>query len=102
MIQIFYIFHSDLKFSSSEQEDSPFHRETKNFTYAKLATMTENFKTTIGSGGFGKVYLGTQKNGSQVAVKLLSSTSTQGPKEFQNEVRIRNIDLLLNIHSTQS
>ena len=49
--------------------------------------ITGNFKTIIGEGGFGKVYLGILKDESQVAVKLLSASSKQGYKEFQAEVR---------------
>ncbi|KAJ0799724.1 putative transferase, protein kinase RLK-Pelle-LRR-I-1 family [Helianthus annuus] len=51
--------------------------------------MTNNFQTAIGKGGFGTVYLGTLKNGKQVAVKLLSESSSQGYNEFQNEVTPR-------------
>ncbi|KAI3709601.1 hypothetical protein L2E82_39367 [Cichorium intybus] len=44
-------------------------------------------------GGFGTVYLGQLKNGNQVAVKLLSTSSSQGYKEFQNEA-----ELLMRVH----
>ncbi|KMZ70034.1 Kinase-like protein, partial [Zostera marina] len=48
----------------------------------------------IGKGGFGNVYHGIDpRNGSQVAIKMLSSTSTQGSKEFQMEA-----NLLTRIH----
>ncbi|KAJ7963104.1 Receptor-like protein kinase family [Quillaja saponaria] len=58
------------------------------FSYSKVLSITDNFKTIIGEGGFGKVYLGTLKNGSQVAAKLLSLSSMQGFKEFQSEARL--------------
>jgi serine/threonine protein kinase len=50
--------------------------------------MTDNFKTIIGEGGFGKVYIGVLQNYTQVAVKILSPSSMQGYKEFQSEVRL--------------
>ncbi|XP_077219616.1 proline-rich receptor-like protein kinase PERK3 isoform X2 [Tasmannia lanceolata] len=42
----------------------------------------------LGEGGFGHVYLGTIKNGVQVAIKKLKSGSGQGEAEFQAEVDI--------------
>ncbi|KAL9345283.1 hypothetical protein Peur_062958 [Populus x canadensis] len=47
------------------------------FTYIEIVSITNNFQTIIGEGGFGKVYLGNLKNGRQVAVKLLSQSSRQ-------------------------
>lgn len=70
------------------------HAESKCFTYAKLAIMTDDFKKPIGRGGFGMVYHGTQNDGSEVAVKLLSTTSNQGRKEFENEVCHQMIDFI--------
>lgn len=57
------------------------------FTYSEIVKITNNFASIIGRGGFGKVYLGTLKNETQVAVKLLGS-SRQGSNEFRNEVDI--------------
>ncbi|KAL6285556.1 hypothetical protein ACE6H2_009946 [Prunus campanulata] len=54
------------------------------FTYSEIVKITNNFASIIGRGGFGKVYLGTLKNETQVAVKLLGS-SRQGSNEFRNE-----------------
>ncbi|PON37030.1 Mitogen-activated protein kinase kinase kinase [Parasponia andersonii] len=70
----------------------------RRFTYEDLKTITNKFdnKKCLGEGGFGKVYLGEVKNGTQVtqvAVKLRSQKSTQGAKEFQNEV-----NNLMNVH----
>jgi len=48
--------------------------------------MTANFKEEIGRGGFGSVFLGYLENGSPVAVKMRSKTSSQGDKEFLAEV----------------
>ena len=59
---------------------------SKKFRYSEVVSITSNFNLLIGEGGFGKVYLGNLNDGTQVAVKLLSSSSKQGHKEFQNEV----------------
>ena len=63
--------------------------ETKKrrFTYSEVIKMTNNFERVVGEGGFGVVCHGTV-NGGQVAVKLLSQSSTQGYKEFKAEVFI--------------
>ncbi|XXG57252.1 hypothetical protein AAC387_Pa03g4459 [Persea americana] len=77
-----------------------FSSEKRRFTYAQVITMTNNFKRSIGKGGFGTVYHGQMSDGTQVAVKMLSQQSVkllshtcQGPDEFQNEVQ-----LLMRIH----
>lgn len=59
----------------------------RSFSYSEIVSITNNFETIIGEGGFGKVYFGTLKDNVQVAVKLLSQNSRQGYKEFQSEVR---------------
>ena len=50
--------------------------------------MTNNFQRVLGEGGFGMVYHGTVNSYEQVAVKVLSESSTQGSKEFKAEVFI--------------
>ncbi|XP_034205258.1 probable LRR receptor-like serine/threonine-protein kinase At4g29180 [Prunus dulcis] len=63
------------------------------FTYSEIVNITNNFKSVIGEGGFGRVYHGSLTHGIEVAIKVLSSSSRQGSDEFQNEV-----DLLFGIH----
>ncbi|KAL0855624.1 hypothetical protein Bca101_060777 [Brassica carinata] len=67
--------------------------KNKRFTYSEVVTMTNNFERVLGKGGFGMVYHGTVNGTEQVAVKMLSHTSSQGYKEFKAEV-----ELLLRVH----
>lgn len=60
--------------------------KNKKFTYKELKLVTANFQEEIGRGGFGAVFLGYLENGSPVAVKMRSKTSSQGDKEFLAEV----------------
>lgn len=56
------------------------------FTLECIEAATEKYKTLIGEGGFGSVYRGILNDGQEVAVKVRSATSTQGTREFENEV----------------
>ncbi|GLJ19732.1 hypothetical protein SUGI_0357380 [Cryptomeria japonica] len=63
-------------------QDKPFL-----FGLEMLAEATENFheKNKLGEGGFG---VGKTRDGNEIAVKKLSVKSTQGKKEFMNEVKL--------------
>ncbi|KAL2499510.1 Leucine-rich repeat protein kinase family protein [Abeliophyllum distichum] len=58
------------------------------FTLEYIEIATEKYKTMIGEGGFGSVYRGTLPDGQEVAVKVRSATSTQGTREFDNELNL--------------
>uniref|UniRef100_A0A5B7BWG1 non-specific serine/threonine protein kinase n=1 Tax=Davidia involucrata TaxID=16924 RepID=A0A5B7BWG1_DAVIN len=77
----------------SNEEGKTLASKNRQFTYAEVVSITNNFQTTLGKGGFGTVYLGNMKDGTQVAVKMLSSSSSQGSKEFQTEA-----ELLMRVH----
>ncbi|XXG57226.1 hypothetical protein AAC387_Pa03g4438 [Persea americana] len=66
--------------------------QNRQFTYAQVVSMTNNFEKSIGRGGFGTVYHGQMTNGTQVAVKMLFlrsiKTPCQGSNEFENEVQL--------------
>ncbi|KAF8388903.1 hypothetical protein HHK36_025584 [Tetracentron sinense] len=58
------------------------------FSYSEVVSITHDFQKVIGRGGFGTVYHGYLKDNTEVAVKMLSLSSTQGSKEFQTEAKL--------------
>lgn len=62
----------------------------KRYSYKELRRATGEFSAAnkVGEGGFGSVYKGTLKDGKVVAIKVLSSESRQGPREFLNELLV--------------
>ncbi|KAH1264602.1 Glucan endo-1,3-beta-glucosidase 1 [Glycine max] len=62
-------------------------RELKDLNM-QTSLFTNNFDISnkIGEGGFGPVYKGILSNGTIIAVKMLSSRSKQGNREFINEI----------------
>uniref|UniRef100_M1D0Q8 Symbiosis receptor-like kinase n=1 Tax=Solanum tuberosum TaxID=4113 RepID=M1D0Q8_SOLTU len=64
------------------------HLRKLNFKLEYIEAITQNYKTLIGEGGFGSVYRGTLPDGVEVAVKVRSATSTQGIREFNNELNL--------------
>ncbi|AET01539.2 putative transferase, protein kinase RLK-Pelle-LRR-I-1 family [Medicago truncatula] len=74
--------------SSNSKERGSMKSKHQRFSYTEILNITDNFKTTIGEGGFGKVYFGILQDQTQVAVKRLSPSSMQGYKEFQSEAQL--------------
>ncbi|RZR87809.1 hypothetical protein BHM03_00015268 [Ensete ventricosum] len=70
-----------------------FELKSRQFTFEDLVVITKSFQHAIGKGGFGIVYLGEFQDGTQVAVKVNSQSSSQGINEFQAEG-----ELLTRIH----
>lgn len=78
--------HSNTSQSNKIVAHELFDFENRQFSYNDLRKITNNFRSNIGTGGFGSVYVGVLENGTQVAVKMRSHTSSQGVKEFLAEV----------------
>ncbi|KAM3285349.1 hypothetical protein P3S67_024148 [Capsicum chacoense] len=62
--------------------------ESLQYDFSTIRAATDNFSNAnkLGQGGFGPVYKGMLPNGQEVAVKRLSTDSSQGDLEFKNEV----------------
>ncbi|XP_076924755.1 cold-responsive protein kinase 1-like isoform X1 [Bidens hawaiensis] len=62
----------------------------KVYSYKELRIATDDFSPAnkIGEGGFGPVYWGRLKHGKYVAIKVLSSESKQGAREFLTEIKV--------------
>ncbi|KAJ1698112.1 hypothetical protein LUZ63_006624 [Rhynchospora breviuscula] len=73
-----------------QNEDIPGVNRIKIFSYNELRKATDGFSIAnkIGEGGFGSVYKGKLKDGTIVAVKVLSSESRQGVREFLTELTV--------------
>ncbi|KAI4296122.1 hypothetical protein L6164_036107 [Bauhinia variegata] len=70
-------------------------KATKKFSFQELQKCTKNFsrENDIGTGGYGKVYLGTLPSGQRIAIKRAQKESKQGQLEFKAE-----IELLSRVH----
>ncbi|KAK2406277.1 putative LRR receptor serine/threonine-protein kinase [Trifolium repens] len=84
----FWIFRRQKVTSTTSKKRGSLESNHQAFSYTEILNITDNFKTIIGEGGFGKVYLGVLQNRNQVAVKILSPSSMQGYKEFQSEAQL--------------
>ncbi|KAK2406272.1 putative LRR receptor serine/threonine-protein kinase [Trifolium repens] len=84
----FWIFRRQKVTSTNSKKRGSLESKHQVFSYTEIINITDNFKTIIGEGGFGKVYLGVLQNDTKVAVKILSSSSMQGYKEFQSEAQL--------------
>ncbi|KAK0598719.1 hypothetical protein LWI29_037334 [Acer saccharum] len=83
-----YKKHRKRERAAESEKEGSLKSKNRQFTYSEIVHITNNFKTIIGEGGFGKVYLGTLNDDSDVAVKVLSPSSRQGYKEFRAEAQL--------------
>ncbi|KEH18250.1 probable LRR receptor-like serine/threonine-protein kinase At1g05700 isoform X1 [Medicago truncatula] len=84
----FCIFNGQKATWSNSRKEGSMKSKHQMFSYSEILNITDNFKTVIGEGGFGKVYVGILQDHTQVAVKILSTSSNQGYKEFQSEAQL--------------
>lgn len=68
----------------------PHPTSTRFLAFEELKEATNNFETAsvLGEGGFGKVFKGVLSDGTQVAIKRLTTGGQQGDKEFIVEVEM--------------
>ncbi|KAK8464395.1 hypothetical protein PHAVU_011G198500 [Phaseolus vulgaris] len=55
------------------------------YGYREIKKMSRGYKVKLGEGGFGSVYKGKLRSGSEVAIKMLKKSKADG-QEFMNEV----------------
>ncbi|KAI4371742.1 hypothetical protein MLD38_010058 [Melastoma candidum] len=74
----------------SEETDEISSAESLQFDLSIIRAATNNFSDAnkLGEGGFGSVFMGKLANGRGIAVKQLSTDSSQGEMEFKNEVKL--------------
>lgn len=60
----------------------------RQFTYSEILKFTNNRQRILGKGGFGTVYHGYIDNKTQVAIKLLSPSSSHGLEQFHAEASL--------------
>ncbi|KAK1360229.1 Root hair specific 16 [Heracleum sosnowskyi] len=73
--------------SQTQEKRSKIERKDRQFTYSEVQDITRNFQRVLGEGAFGTVYHGYIGD-IQVAVKMLSASSTQGQREFETEASL--------------
>uniref|UniRef100_A0A0D6QSS5 Protein kinase domain-containing protein n=1 Tax=Araucaria cunninghamii TaxID=56994 RepID=A0A0D6QSS5_ARACU len=81
-------FKRDKQSANNGEEGFSITQGVKVYSYKdlKLATMDFHPDNKIGAGGFGTVYKGILKDGTEVAIKQLSAESKQGAREFFTEI----------------
>ena len=63
-------------FVSKVNGDGPLEPKNRHFPYSELVSITNDFHKVLKKGGLGTVYGGLLEDGTQVAVKMLSPSST--------------------------
>lgn len=75
-------------FGGSEKRSVLSHSGLPNYPYRDLQKATNNFTLKLGEGAFGPVYKAVMPQGGTFAIKVLSSESKQGEREFLTEVAL--------------
>ncbi|GLJ07397.1 hypothetical protein SUGI_0066070 [Cryptomeria japonica] len=72
---------------TDKDDPNEFEKVVVEYSEEDIKAATNNYSTLIGKGGFGSVFYG-QLSGNNVAVKILSTDSSQGKQEFRNEITL--------------
>lgn len=82
--------HSSTRHASEFDDELSGVKNVTLFSYKQLRIATDDFSPVnkIGEGGFGSVYKGRLKSGNMAAIKVLSSESKQGVREFLTEIKV--------------
>jgi hypothetical protein len=74
----------------ADTKSFPRPENTQQFSYEELREATNDFapECFLGEGGFGKVYRGVLRDGTEVAIKKLTIGGHQGDREFLVEVEM--------------
>ncbi|XP_047321862.1 leucine-rich repeat receptor protein kinase HPCA1-like [Impatiens glandulifera] len=104
-----YAFRQKKRAEKADKQNNPFAswipdkssgnipqlKGAKAFTFEEVKKYSNNFSEAndIGSGSYGKVYIGTLPNGKMIAIKRAMKGSMQGAVEFKSE-----IELLSRVH----
>lgn len=84
-------FVGEVKVVKSHNGEGLLKSNNHQFTYSEIVSITKNYQILIGKGGFGIVYHGYLNDGTQVAVKMLSTLSSQSSSQFQNEASFQTL-----------
>ncbi|KAG5152974.1 hypothetical protein JHK84_029446 [Glycine max] len=90
-VVLIYIYIYPKKDPIPEKEEIEIdNSESLQFSINDIRNATDDFSdyNKIGEGGFGAVYKGRLSNGQEIAIKRLSGKTSQGDREFENEVRL--------------
>ncbi|KAL6011101.1 hypothetical protein ACLOJK_001545 [Asimina triloba] len=89
-IKLSYVDTEDLATALPSQKLASFFTEATtetahSFRLSEIEEATAKFGKRIGAGGYGVVYYGKMTNEKEIAVKVLTSNTYQGKREFSNE-----------------
>ncbi|KAK3404169.1 hypothetical protein EUGRSUZ_K00027 [Eucalyptus grandis] len=89
-VAIFLIYKYKRRHLAMDKNIEEFLQAHNNFlpirySYSNIKKITRNFKHKLGEGGYGSVYKGMLRSGSEVAIKILKQSKAHG-QDFINEV----------------
>jgi hypothetical protein len=82
----FPVSHNLSKLGAYSRIKQELESKKQEFSYKEVLSITRNFEKVVGKGASGTVYHGWIDHDTEVAVKMLSSSSAQGYLQFQAEV----------------